>query len=123
MEFLDVLKKYRDNSFSKSDLGTKFEELMARYLMTDPLYATRFQWVRLWRDFHARAEMGGHDTGIDLVAKTKENEYWAIQCKFYSEEHRVNKSDMDTFLAASGRTFHGEDGNIDVAKLQRRANL
>ncbi|MFA6679996.1 MAG: DEAD/DEAH box helicase family protein, partial [Candidatus Methanomethylophilaceae archaeon] len=112
MEFLDVLKKYRDNSFSKSDLGTKFEELMARYLMTDPLYATRFQWVRLWRDFHARAEMGGHDTGIDLVAKTKENEYWAIQCKFYSEEHRVNKSDMDTFLAASGRTFHDEDGNM-----------
>lgn len=112
MEFADVLKKYRDSSFSKSDLGTKFEELMARYLMTDPSYANMFQWVKLWNNFSARTEFGGHDTGIDLVAKTKDNRYWAIQCKMYSEECRVTKSDMDTFLATSGRKFHDDSANI-----------
>ena len=112
MEFADVLKKYRDSSFSKSDLGTKFEELMARYLMTDPSYANMFQWVKLWKNFSARMEFGGHDTGIDLVAKTKDNRYWAIQCKMYSEECRVTKSDMDTFLATSGRKFHDDSANI-----------
>lgn len=111
MEFSELLDKYRKNAFSKSDLGTKFEELMVGYLKTDPKYAPQFEWVKLWRNFPARDELGGQDTGIDIVAKTNSGEYWAIQCKFYSEDHRVSKADMDTFLSTSGRKFHDESGS------------
>jgi predicted helicase len=106
MQFQDILDKYRKNAHSKSDLGTKFEELIGRFLLTDPVYKSIFEKVYLWKDFPAHAEMGGHDTGIDIVAKTKDGEYWAIQCKCYSEDHTVSKADLDTFLATSGRKFH-----------------
>ena len=44
------------------------------------------------------------DVGIDLVAKTAgTNEYHAIQCKFYAEDHRVQKKDIDSFFTASGQ--------------------
>ena len=46
----------------------------------------------------------GKDTGIDLVAKTRgTNEIHAIQCKFYAEDHRVQKGDIDSFFTASGQ--------------------
>jgi predicted helicase len=114
MDFDDILSKYRENQHSKSDLGAKFEELIARYLMTDPLYAQKLEWAHLWTDFFARAELGGHDTGIDIVAKTNTGEYWAIQCKCYAEGHTVSKEDVDTFISASGRKFLGDDGKEAV---------
>jgi len=41
---------------------------------------------------------------IDLVAKTKAtNEYHAIQCKFYADDYRVQKKDIDSFFTASGQ--------------------
>ncbi|MDR1404293.1 MAG: restriction endonuclease [Candidatus Methanoplasma sp.] len=108
MEFSDVLDKYRSEQSSKSDLGTKFEELMSRYLLTDPVYSARIDKVWTWGRFPLRSQLGDHDTGIDIVARTKDGEYWAIQCKCYSEDHRVSKADMDTFISTSGRKFRDE---------------
>lgn len=110
MQFEDILKKYREIAFSGSDLGTRFEELIARYLMTDPLYSSKLEKVWSWNNFPCRKDISDHDTGIDLVARTKTGEYWAIQCKFYSEEHRVSKDDVDTFLSTSGKQFRDESG-------------
>ena len=110
MQFDDIIDKYRSESYSERDKGTRFEELMARYFMTDPTYASVLEWTVTWSDFFGRKELGGKDTGIDLVAKTKTGEYWAIQCKCYAEDHRVSKGDMDTFISTSGRKFHDEDG-------------
>lgn len=110
MNFDDILNKYREAAYSKSDLGTRFEELIARYLKTYPLYSSQLEDVWLWNEFPYRSSISGQDTGIDIVAKTKSDEYWAVQCKFYSEDHRVSKGDVDSFLAASGRTFKDEHG-------------
>lgn len=110
MQFEDILKKYREIAFSGSDLGTRFEELIARYLMTDPLYSSKLEKVWSWNNFPYRKDISDHDTGIDLVARTKTGEYWAIQCKFYSEGHRVSKDDVDTFLSTSGKQFSDESG-------------
>jgi predicted helicase len=110
MQFEDILKKYREIAFSGSDLGTRFEELIARYLMTDPLYSSKLEKVWSWNNFPYRKDISDHDTGIDLVARTKTGEYWAIQCKFYSEGHRVSKDDVDTFLSTSGKQFRDESG-------------
>ena len=71
MKFDDILSKYREMSFHKADLGTRFEELIARYLTTDPLYSSQLEKVWTWNTFPFRKDISDHDTGIDLVAKTK----------------------------------------------------
>jgi len=110
LDFQDVLNICRDSAFSSADMGTKFEGYIARFLRTYPVTASKLEWVKPWRDFFGRKTLGGHDTGIDLVAKTKTGEYWAIQCKCYEEKHKVSKKDVDTFISASGRKFKDLDG-------------
>ena len=82
MSFQKILEKYRKISFSEKDKGERFERLMQAYLLTDPKYAHKFKKIWLWDEFPAKNELGGIDTGIDLVGLTNENEYWAIQCKW-----------------------------------------
>ncbi|MFN5982099.1 MAG: hypothetical protein ACK46Y_00910 [Fluviicola sp.] len=45
MNFIDVLTKYREISFSQKDKGERFERLMQAYLLTEPFYANQFQKV------------------------------------------------------------------------------
>jgi predicted helicase len=77
MSFQQMLDKHRSLAFSERDKGSRFERLMQAYLRTDPQF--HFQEVWLWNEFPHRAELGGGDTGIDLVALTAEGEYWAVQ--------------------------------------------
>ncbi|MGL5085893.1 MAG: DEAD/DEAH box helicase family protein, partial [Clostridium sp.] len=105
MEINEVLSEYRSNSRSEREKGEKFERLMQSYLLTDPLYANQFQKVWLWNEFPSKNDFGGKDIGIDLVACTTEGEYWAIQCKFYGEDKRISKDDVDSFLSTSGKSF------------------
>lgn len=108
--FQSILQKYRSDSYSERDKGARFEELISRYLMTDPAYSSTLEKVWTWSSFPSRSDFGGRDTGIDLVARTKGGEYWAVQCKCYAEDHSVTKADMDTFLSTSGRMFRDAEG-------------
>lgn len=109
MSFINTLNKYRKNSFSERDKGDRFERLIQAYLYTDPKY-THLTKIWLWSEFPFRDEFGSHDVGIDLVAKTVEGDYWAVQCKCYSEDTYINKEEVDTFLSTSGRSFKDEQG-------------
>lgn len=109
MSFLKILEKYRKISFSERDKGDRFERLMQAYLLTDPQYANQFKSVWLWNEFPAKNDLGGNDTGIDLVAVTHFNEYWAIQCKCYQDTATIDKPSVDSFLSTSSREFKGED--------------
>jgi len=111
MLFRDVLAKYRDESFSQRDKGTRFERLMRGFLLTDPKYQPRLKEVCLWEDFFARDQLGSIDTGIDLVAETVDGEYWAIQCKCYDERSSIQADEVSKFIAASGRSFIDKKGN------------
>lgn len=73
-------------------------------------FANRFKSVRLWEDFFARKDFGGKDTGIDLVARTHEGDYWAIQCKCFQENSTIDKPAVDSFLATSSKNFVDESG-------------
>lgn len=112
MSFNTVLAKYRSISFSERDKGARFERLMQAYLLTDPRYASKLDKVWLWEEFPARNELGGNDVGIDLVALTKDDKYWAIQCKCYDESSSMDKASVDTFLSTSGRSFKSEKGDV-----------
>ena len=105
MSFNNILAKYRKISFSERDKGARFERLMQAYLLTDPKYAYRFKKVWLWEEFPGKNDLGGGDTGIDLVALTIEGDDWAIQCKCYQETSLIDKPAVDSFLSTSSRTF------------------
>ena len=85
---------------------------MKGYLLTSPLYENEFDKVWLWSEFPFREQFGRTDTGIDLVALTKDGEYWAIQCKCYQEDSRIDKKEVDSFLSTSGRGFVDRNGEM-----------
>ena len=109
--FEKVINRYRNQSHSEADKGKRFERLMQAMLQTVPLYSNELSEVWLWGDFPYRESISLHDTGIDIVAKTIGNEYWAIQCKCYLANAKIDKGDVDTFLSTSARSFKDELGN------------
>jgi len=108
MSFKNILEKYRKISFSERDKGDRFERLMQAYLLTDPKYAYQFKKVYLWNEFPGKKDLGGSDTGIDLVAVTHDNDFWAIQCKCYQDTATIDKPAVDSFLSTSSREFKDE---------------
>jgi predicted helicase len=107
-DFNKILDKYRKISFSERDKGDRFERLMQTYLLTDPKYTSKLKKVWLWSEFHGKNDLGGGDTGIDLVAVTYDGDYWAIQCKCYQEDSIIDKPSVDSFLSTSSREFKNE---------------
>ncbi|WP_195977042.1 DEAD/DEAH box helicase [Alistipes onderdonkii] len=108
--FAQLLNKFRQDAFSERDKGYRFERLMQAYLKTTALYANLFEEVWLWTEFPFHDQFGGKDTGIDLVARTVDGAYWAIQCKCYAADTSIDKPDVDTFLSTSGKLFETESG-------------
>ncbi len=102
--FQSLLLEFRQTHSSKRGLGDLFERFVKQFFLTDRLYADLVDKVWLWNEFPYR---GSHvDTGIDIVISKKNSmEFWAVQCKFYDEKYTVSKSDVDTFLSASGKSF------------------
>ena len=80
--------------------GQQWEEVCQWFLQTDPVYRALLTKVWLWNEWPGR---WGPDAGIDLVAKAKNGELWAIQAKNYAPDRRVTKHDVDTFLSESAR--------------------
>lgn len=110
--FEKVIDRYRNQSHSEADKGKRFERLMQAMLCTIPPYCNELQQVWLWSEFPFRQSISLHDTGIDLVAQTNDNHYWAIQCKCYRAHAKIDKEAVDTFLATSSRSFKDDDGNL-----------
>lgn len=114
-----VLMKYRKKAFSERDKGDRFERLMKRFLQTYQTYNGMFSDVWMWNEFPCRNDISGKDTGIDLVAKTVNGDYWAIQCKCWAEDATIDKASVDSFLGTSSRSFIREDTGETVHFAQR----
>jgi predicted helicase len=99
-----LLTQYRNSSKTEREKGTYFEELVITYLRNEATYKDLYSNVWTYADWAKEQGIDGKDTGIDLVALTSgTEEYHAIQCKFYSEDYRVQKKDIDSFFTASGK--------------------
>jgi predicted helicase len=72
----------------------------------------------MWEDFPGRKDFGGADTGIDLVALTKKDDYWAVQCRCFKEDTYLGKPAVDSFPATSGRTFQNDA--LETARFAQR---
>lgn len=112
LTFDQIIEKYRENSTSERDKGDKFERLMQAYLLTKPTYKSLLTDVWLWSDFPYKDQFGtgGKDTGIDLVCRTHDGEYWAVQCKFYRPEAKIDLHLVSTFLLTASYPFTTKDG-------------
>ena len=116
--FADVAKELAGSGGSggggptNRDKGTRFERFFAKFLETDPQYASRLEKVWLWERW---PDKWGSDDGIDIVARERgTGDYWAIQCKSY-DSSRVDKAGIDSFLAASGKRFSTTEGTFQFA--------
>jgi len=99
----EILDELYASATDEQDKGSKFERLMQAYLQADLLWADRFSDVWLWMEWPDRH--GKPDTGIDLVAVERDGSgLTAIQCKFYAPNHYLQKSDIDSFFTASGKS-------------------
>lgn len=107
-KFSEVLEQLRENQ-PKAKYGIAFEKLMVNYFQTDPTLKAQFDEVSRWTNW--RYNGGKADTGIDLVARRRDDGTWtAIQCKFYASTTRIQKSHLDSFFEASGHSFETEHG-------------
>ena len=100
----NLLDSFRNAAVTEREKGTYFEELICTYLRNEAIYRDLYSDVWTYADWASRQGLDRRDTGIDLVARTNgTGEYHAIQCKFYAEDYRVQKSDIDSFFTASGK--------------------
>ena len=126
-----ILESLEEASKSKREKGSKFEILIKNWFLTTKLYTDNIKNIWLWDEFPYRDQFGGSDSGIDLVIYNEEGEFVAIQCKFYSPNIEISKSDVDTFISTSAKFFevNGEKkkflGRIFVSttnKWSKKAN-
>ncbi|MCR5259221.1 MAG: DEAD/DEAH box helicase family protein, partial [Desulfovibrio sp.] len=105
------------------ELGARFERLCAAWLMADPYYAGVLEKVWLWDGFARQLTkdlqpgiLSNADQGIDLVAKTRDGEFWAVQCKYYAPDTVMNRGMVDSFVAETGKRFVLADGEHRFAR-------
>ena len=117
MTFEEIINKYRKNSVSERNKGDKFERLMRSYLLTKPIYKNLLSDVWLWSEFPYKDQFGtgGKDTGIDIVCRTHDGDYWAVQCKCYRAEAKIDLPMVSTFLTTASFPFVTKEGQKNFA--------
>ena len=117
MTFEEIINKYRKNSVSERNKGDKFERLMRAYLLTKPIYKNLLSDVWLWSEFPYKDQFGtgGKDTGIDIVCRTHDGDYWAVQCKCYRAEAKIDLPMVSTFLTTASFPFVTKEGQKNFA--------
>ena len=86
MNFKAVLGFLRTDFLTEKEKGTRFERLIKAWFQADPRYA-EVQDVWLWEEFAPKAGFENKDLGIDLVAHTMEDEFWAMPLHCDLERH------------------------------------
>ncbi len=124
MSALDrLLTSYREAAVTEREKGTYFERLAVAYLRNDPVQTQEFSQIWSYIDWAKGRGIDGRDTGIDLVAKLRDEDgYAAIQCKFYSPRHAIQKKDIDSFLSASSKPPFQRRMFIDTTEVNWSSN-
>jgi predicted helicase len=101
----ELLLLYRTASISEKEKGWYFERLVRVWLENAPTQKDQFKRVITFSDFAKERGWSASDTGIDLMAQiASEDDAWcAVQCKFYAEDYKIQKADIDSFFTASGK--------------------
>ena len=116
MNFYDVLDKIRLETTNDVALGDRFERLIQQFFLTTPIYEDIIDGnnVWLWKDFPFKSS---GDLGIDLVVKTKEDGYWAVQCKCFKEDGKIDKDNIGKFISMAVGGFYIDDQKVEYSQM------
>ncbi|WP_151716634.1 DEAD/DEAH box helicase family protein, partial [Acinetobacter sp. TUM15071] len=103
--FFQLIDTFRTIAKTEREKGTYFEQLCIQYFKYEAYYADLFTNVQTYTDWAIEQGLKGTDTGIDLVATTNDGEFYAIQCKLYAENYRLQKTDIDSFFTAASKKY------------------
>ncbi len=101
--FHEIIQHIRSTSLHAKQAGTRFEVLIQRWFLATPLYHVKKAW--LWADFAHAIDKNATDLGIDLVLEMNDGKFWAVQCKFYQKDTRVDENMVSHFLGHQGWKF------------------
>jgi predicted helicase len=92
----EFLKNYRDAAETEREKGRYFEWLAVEFIKSDPGMAQEYEGAWLFLAWAEKHGLDGRDTGIDAVAKIRDEDgFCAVQCKFYREGFRQACADLD----------------------------
>lgn len=106
-KFDDIILSLESESMVQRDRGTLFELLIRAYFKNEPMYVQRFDAVWMLNDIPEEYGIPKKDIGVDLVARERlTGDLVAIQCKYYSKEESIHKSEIDSFLNEVGKSYY-----------------
>jgi predicted helicase len=106
---------HRNEVLPNGPKGDNFEVLVKKYLQTAPEYRSKL--TDVWLRTEVPADVREHlslpktkgDEGMDLIARTREQEYWAIQAKFVGKHDQPpTRRKLGTFLSCAFHTCAGK---------------
>jgi len=112
----DLVNRLGAGSLSDKFKGDVFERLTQLYLSTSPQYKSLLKSVWMSHEVPARIidklNLPREDFGIDIIAQTKDNKFWSIQCKYRSnQEKALTYKELSSFTTLSFVTAN----NISLA--------
>ena len=122
----DLQRRWRP--LTKKQKGDLFEELTKHYLCLEPEYASKLKFVWLLREVPTslakRLRLPSSDQGIDLVAETKDGEYWAIQSKYREEsDQSITWREISTFTGLAFGVCRGFSYGLIASTTERITNV
>ena len=100
--FYDVLDVLRASALDEHDKGKRFENLVRRFMQTEPTFVQRFDKVIPFADWDGRDD--ARDRGIDLIGyEAVTGNLCAIQCKFYGEDDYIDQATISSFFVELGK--------------------
>ncbi len=108
--------------------GDAFEHLVKVYLQIEPKYASKLSHVWLLNEIPAdvsrKLKLPATDQGIDLVAKTHDGEFWAIQCKYREDStHALTWREVSTFTGLAFGICEGFSFGLICATVERSTRI
>ena len=109
--------------------GKEFEKYCKWLLECDPKYKLELKEVWLQADCPMEIkrklslQQDTKDRGIDLIAETYTGEFWAIQCKCYDPQSRIERRDIDSFLSFSAKVDESLRARFSLRLLLHTAPL
>ncbi|MEB2690595.1 DEAD/DEAH box helicase [Chlamydia suis] len=109
--------------------GKEFEKYCKWLLECDPEYKLELKEVWLQADCPMEIkrklslQQDTKDRGIDLIAETYTGEFWAIQCKCYDPQSRIERRDIDSFLSFSAKVDESLRARFSLRLLLHTAPL
>ena len=116
------------SKLDNKEKGDVFEDLVAGYLKTESHYATIVSqvWIasQAPQDIIKELNLPQTDKGIDLIAKTRSGEFWAIQCKYKTDSSQsLTHTELSTFSSLTFQVCKGISFALVCSSTERVTDL